>query len=79
MVSVAGFFVDSADAGGSDILECIERFLVFVFLGLISVVGLFKVSVTLFYGFRYMVLWFPLRFMVSVAGFLVDSAAAGGS
>ena len=29
MVSVAGFLVDSAAAGGSTILECIERFLVF--------------------------------------------------
>ena len=28
MVSVAGFVVDSAAAGGSNILECIERFLV---------------------------------------------------
>ena len=28
MVSVAGFLVDSAAAGGSNILECIERFLV---------------------------------------------------
>ena len=30
MVSVAGFLVDSATVGGSTILECIERFLVFV-------------------------------------------------
>ena len=29
MVSVAGFWVDSAAAGGSTILECIERLLVF--------------------------------------------------
>ena len=73
LVSVAGFLVDSAAAGGSKILERIERFLVFVFLGLVSVVDF--------------VLWFPLRFfmvsvtffMVSVAGFLVASAAAGGS
>ena len=28
MVSVAGLLVDSAAAGGSNILECIERFLV---------------------------------------------------
>ena len=30
MVSVAGLLVDSAAAGGSNILECLERFLVFV-------------------------------------------------
>ena len=37
-VPVAGFLVDSAAAGGSIILECIKRFLVFdVFLGLVSV------------------------------------------
>ena len=29
MVSVAGLFVDSSAAGGSKILECIERFLCF--------------------------------------------------
>ena len=58
MVSVVGFLVDSAAAGGSNILERIERFLVFVFLGPVSVVGRFMVSVTLFYGFRY-ALWFP--------------------
>ena len=78
--SVIVFLVDSAAAGGSNILERIEQCLVFfVFLGLVSVVGF---------------LWFPLRFfmtsvtlfmvsitflMVSVAGFLLDSAAAGGS
>ena len=38
MVSVAGSLVDSAAAGGSKILERMERFLVvFVFLGLVSV------------------------------------------
>ena len=39
MVSVAGLLVDSAAAGGSIILERIERFLFFffVFLGLVSV------------------------------------------
>ena len=64
MVSVAVFFVDSAAAGGSRILERIERFLVFccVLLGLVSVAGFLMVSgrrtllmvsvVGLFYGFR---------------------------
>ena len=53
MVSVAGFRVDSAAAGGSKMLECIERFLV---------VCVFRT------GFRRcFCLWFPLRFvMVSV-------------
>ena len=67
MVSVAGFWVDSAPAGGSNILECIERFLVFVvFLGLASVAGFFMVSVVTgkrcfmfsVVGFC-MALWFP--------------------
>ena len=45
MVSVAGFSVDSAAAGGSTLLECIERFLVFCVLGT---------------GFRRLVfVWFP--------------------
>ena len=57
MVSVAGFVVDSAAAGGSTILECIERFLVCcVFLGLVSVAGFcygfLRGRKTLFYGFR---------------------------
>ena len=45
LVSVAGLLVDSAAAGGSMILECIKRFLVVVFLGLVSVAGFV-------YGFR---------------------------
>ena len=53
MVSVAGFLVDSAAAGGSKILELLERCLVFVFLGLVSVVGCLMVFVTFCYGFRY--------------------------
>ena len=60
MVSVAGFLVDPAAAGGSTISECIERFLFCVFLGLVSVAGF---------------LWFPswqenVCFMVSVVGLL---------
>ena len=56
MISVAGFVVDSAAAGESKMLECIERFLVFVvFLGL--------VSVAVFFGFpswqENVCLWFP--------------------
>ena len=43
-----------------------------MFLGLVSVVVLFMVSITL-------VMVSVTFFMVSVAGFLVDSAAAGGS
>ena len=39
MVSVARICVDSATAGGSIILEHIERFLLFAFLGLVSVAG----------------------------------------
>ena len=43
-----------------------------MFLGLVSVVG--------FYGFGYVFVMVSVTcFMVSVAGFLVDSAAAGGS
>ena len=56
MVSVAGCLVDSAAAGGSISLECIERFLVFMFLGLVSVAGFCMVSVVAgkhcLYGFR---------------------------
>ena len=64
MVSVAGLLVDSAAAGGSNILERIGRFLVclFVFLGLVSVAGFFMVSVVA--GKR--------LFMVSVVGFFYD-------
>ena len=65
MVSVAGFSMDSAVAGGFNILERIEWFLVFWLLGL--------VSVAVFILF----LWFPswqenvfFFFMVSVVGFL---------
>ena len=59
MVSVAGLLMESAAAGGFICLERIERFLVFVFLGLVSVDCLFMVSVTFVYGFRYDLLWFP--------------------
>ena len=55
MVSVAGLLVDSAAAGGSNILECIERFLVFEFLGLVSVAGFLN-------GFRRGRKTFLLRF-----------------
>ena len=53
----------------------------FVFLGLVSVVCLFlMVSVAFVYVFRYFVSMVSVTcFMVSVARFLVDSAAAGGS
>ena len=55
VVSVAGFLVDSAAAGETNILERLKRFLVFcVFSGLVSVVGCFMDSVTFVYGFRYM-------------------------
>ena len=63
MVSVAGFLVDSAAAGGSNILECIERFLVF-----------FSVFRT---GFRRCFLFYSFRrgrktiFIVSVVGLFV--------
>ena len=54
MVSVAGLLVDSAAAGGSNILECIERFLVFVCVFRTGFRRLFfMVSITLFNGFRY--------------------------
>ena len=58
MVSVAGLLVDSAAAGGSNISECIERFLV---------VCVFRT------GFRrWFLSWFPLRlFMVSVTCFYI--------
>ena len=60
MVSVAGLLVDSAAAEGSIILECIERFLVVifvVFLGLASIAGCFLYGFprgrkTFVYGFR---------------------------
>ena len=73
VVSVAGFLVDSATAGGSRILERIERFLVLCVFRIVFVLGFLMVSVTFCYGFRR---WFC---MVSVAGFWVDSAAAGRS
>ena len=66
MVSVAGLLVDSAAAGGSIILECIERFLVLC---------VFRT------GFRrWFVLWFPswkenICYMVSVLGFVMVSVA----
>ena len=63
MVSVAGSLVDSAAAGGSISLERIERFL--VFLGLVSVVGLY-------YGFRYAFVWFPLRFCYGFRRWIFD-------
>ena len=64
MVSVAGCLVDSAAAGGSNILERLERFLVcFVFLGLVSVVGCLMVSVTCFMVSVMICSWFPLRFL----------------
>ena len=60
MVSIAGLLVDSVAAGGSTILEGIERFLVcLVFLGLGSVAVCFMVSVVA--GKRFC--------MVSVVGF----------
>ena len=69
MVSVAGFLVDSAAAGGSNILERIERFLVYFcvfkigfrrwFLLMVSATFCFMVSVTISYGFRYVCLLFP--------------------
>ena len=65
MVSIAGLLVDSAAAGGSIILECIERFLVFLFVFRTGFHrGFLMVSVVarnLFvYGFRrWFLLWFP--------------------
>ena len=72
MVSVVGFLVDSAAAGGSIILDRLERFLAFC---------VFRIGfrLWLFYGFRYVLMVSVTLFVVSVAGFLVDSAAAGGS
>ena len=64
MVSVAGFWLDSAAAGGSNILECIERFLVCcVFRTGFRRCFLFMVSVVagkhFLYGFRR---WFVYDF-----------------
>ena len=69
MISVAGFLVDSAAAGGSMILECIERFLVFVCVfRLVSVAGLFMVSFVA--GKRFLMVSIVGFVMVSVVGFL---------
>ena len=52
MVSVGGLLVDSAAAGGSIILEHIERFLVFCVFRIGFRRWFFMVSVTFFHGFR---------------------------
>ena len=73
VVSVAGLLVDSAAAGGSIILERLERFLAFC---------VFRTGFRrcFFCGLRYVFVMVSVTFfVVSVAGFLVDSAAAGGS
>ena len=59
MDSVVGFLVDSAAAGGSEILECIERFLVCLVFRTGFRRWFFMVSVTFVYGFRYVFLWIP--------------------
>ena len=72
MVSVPGFLVDSAAAGESIILECIERFLV--------VVCVFRTGFRRCFFFFFLK-WFPswqetLFFMVSVVGFSMVSVVA---
>ena len=68
MDSVVGFVVESAAAGGSNILERIERFLVFVcvFLAMVSVAGFFMISVVAGKHFG----------MVSVVGLFMVSVVA---
>ena len=56
MVSVAGFLVDSAAAGGSIIFECIERFLVFCCVFRTGFRRCFFVMVSVVVG---KCLWFP--------------------
>ena len=66
MVSVAGLLVDAAAAGGSNMLECIEQFLivVFLFLGLVSVAVFF----IWFPSWQENVcLWFPPLFCLMVS------------